>query len=108
MNDAPSDDHQATKVDAAMVSAEIAVRAVCGLDYKVILALGPDRADPAGATEVFVNRHRPVRPLQRAGDYPPACSSFLSIGSRTMLHSRLGRQFVSRRACISQPETAKC
>ena len=108
MNDAPSDDHQATKVDAAMVRAEIAVRAVCGLDYKVILALGPDRADPAGATEVLVNRHRPVMPLQRSSGYPSACSSFLSIGSRTVLYSRLGREFASRRTCISQPETAKC
>ena len=25
----------------------------------MILALGPERADPASATEVFVNRHRP-------------------------------------------------
>ena len=61
MNDAPSDDLDMAdyEVDAAMVQAEIAARAACGLDYKVILALGPDRAGPAGATEVFVNRHRP-------------------------------------------------
>ena len=61
MNDAPTDDLDMVdyEVDAAMVQAEIAARAVCGLDYKVILALGPDRIDPAGATEVFVNRHRP-------------------------------------------------
>ena len=61
MNDAPTDDLDMVdyEVDAAMVQAEIEARAVCGLDYKVILALGSDRIDPAGATEVFVNRHRP-------------------------------------------------
>ena len=61
MNAAPSDDLDMAdyEVDAAMVQTEIAARAACGLDYKVILALGPDRADPAGATEVFANRHRP-------------------------------------------------
>ena len=61
MNDAPTDDLDMVdyEVDAAMVQAEIEARAFCGLDYKVILALGPDRTAPAGATEVFVNRHRP-------------------------------------------------
>ena len=46
---------------------------------------------------------------QHAGRHPPAYSPHsLSIGSRTVLRSRFGSEFASRRRCISQPEPAKC
>ena len=61
MNDAPTDDLDVadTIVDADMMRAEIEARAARGLEYRGILAVAAGGA-AAGATEVFVNRHRPA------------------------------------------------
>ena len=61
MNDAPTDDLDVadTIVDVDMMRAEIEARAARGLEYHGILAVAGDGA-AAGATEVFVNRHRPA------------------------------------------------
>ena len=61
MNDAPTDDLDVadTIVTADMMRAEIEARAARGLEYHGILAVAADGA-AAGATEVFVNRHRPA------------------------------------------------
>ena len=61
MNDAPTDDLDIadTAVDASMMRAEIEAQAARGLEYYGILAIAPD-GTAAGATEVFVNRHRPA------------------------------------------------
>ncbi|MDE0267486.1 MAG: hypothetical protein OXI96_00395 [Acidimicrobiaceae bacterium] len=61
INDAPIDTLEVadTIVDAAMLRAEIEERAACGLEYQGILAVTGDGA-AVGATEVFVNRHRPA------------------------------------------------
>ncbi|MXW96664.1 MAG: GNAT family N-acetyltransferase [Acidimicrobiaceae bacterium] len=61
MNDAPTDDLEIadTVVDAAMVRAEIEARAARGLEYHGVLAVTAG-GEAAGATEVFVNRHRPA------------------------------------------------
>ncbi len=65
MNDAPTDDLDIadTVVDAAMVRAEIKARAARGLEYHGVLAVTAD-GEAAGATEVFVNRHRPAASWQ--------------------------------------------
>ncbi len=60
MNDAPTGelDMADTVVDAAMMRAEIEARAALGLEYQGILAAAAG-GSVAGATEVFINRHRP-------------------------------------------------
>lgn len=65
MNDAPTDelDMADTVVDAAMVRAEIEARAARGLEYRGVLAVTAG-GEAAGATEVFVNRHRPAASWQ--------------------------------------------
>lgn len=65
MNDAPTDDLEVadTVVDAAMVRAEIEVRAARGLEFQGVIAVTAD-GEAAGATEVFVNRHRPAASWQ--------------------------------------------
>ena len=65
MNDAPTDDLEVadTVVDAAMVRTEIEARAARGLEYRGVLAVTAG-GEAAGATEVFVNRHRPAASWQ--------------------------------------------
>ena len=65
MNDAPTDDLDIadTIVDAEMMRAEIEARAARGLEYQGVLAVTAE-GDAAGATEVFVNRHRPAASWQ--------------------------------------------
>ena len=65
MNDAPTDDLDVadTVVDASMMRAEIEARAARGLEYQGILAVAAD-GTATGATEVFVNRHRPAASWQ--------------------------------------------
>lgn len=61
MKDAPTDDLEMadTIVDAVMMRREIEARAARGLEYHGILAAGVGGV-AVGATEVFVNRHRPA------------------------------------------------
>jgi len=65
MNDAPTDDLEMadTVVDAAMVRAEIEARNARGLESHGVLAVTAE-GETAGATEVFVNRHRPAASWQ--------------------------------------------
>ena len=65
MKDAPTDDLDVadTVVDASMVRAEIEARAARGLEYQGLLAVTA-AGEAAGATEVFVNRHRPAASWQ--------------------------------------------
>ena len=73
MNDAPTDDLEIadTVVDAAMARAEIEARAARGLEYHGVLAVTAD-GEAAGATEVFVNRHRPAASWQWSTVVMPA------------------------------------
>ena len=61
INDAPTDDLEIadTVFDAARLRADFDARDACGIDYTGILAICAD-GSAAGATEVFVNRHRPA------------------------------------------------
>ena len=61
MNDAPTDNLEIEDMsfDAAILRADFDARDACGIDYLGILALCAD-GSAAGATEVFVNRHRPA------------------------------------------------
>ena len=65
MNDAPTDDLDMadTVVDEAMVRAEIEARNARGLEYQGVLAVTAGK-EPAGTTEVFVNRYRPAASWQ--------------------------------------------
>ncbi len=60
MKDAPTDDLDVADVviDAEMLRGDIAARAALGLEYRGVIAATAD-GEAAGATEVFVNRHRP-------------------------------------------------
>lgn len=73
MNDAPTDDLEIadTVVDAAMARAEIEARAARGLEYHGVLAVTAD-GEAAGATDVFVNRHRPAASWQWSTVVMPA------------------------------------
>ena len=73
MNDAPTDDLDIADiiVDRIMVRGEIEARAAMGLEYHSVVAVTPD-GEPAGTTEVFVNRHRPAASWQWATVVLPA------------------------------------
>ncbi len=65
MADAPIDDLDvaATLVDAVMLRSDIKARAELGLEYHGVIAVTADD-EAAGATEVFINRHRPAASWQ--------------------------------------------